>query len=100
MGKQPKNSLSEALKQSEGALHATPETPEPEPEPKPTPSENGKPRKTPLTRQDTKVIMGHFPKKVYKQLQYLRIETDKDIQKLLADALNLLFVKHDKPPIA
>ena len=98
MGKQPKNSLSEALKQSEGELHTPLETPEPEPTPAVV--ENGSPRKTPSTRQDTKVVMGHFPKEVHTQIHYLRIETDRSIQDLVAEALNLLFTKYDKPPIA
>ena len=98
MRKQPKNSLSEVLQQSEGALHAPPETSAPEP--KPPVVENGSPRKTPATRRDTKVVMGHFPKEVHTQLQYLRIETEQNMQELVAEALNLLFVKHDKPPIA
>ena len=96
MNKQPKNSLSEVLKQSEGELHTPLETPEPEP----TASENGSPRKTPSTRQGTKVIMGHFPEEVHTQVQYLRIETKQNVQALVAEALNLLFTKYDKPPIA
>ena len=98
MNKQPNNNLSEGLKQSEGALHTPPETPEPDPK---TPVvENGSRRKTPATRQNTKVVMGHFPKDVHTQLQYLRIETDQNMQELVAEALNLLFVKYEKPPIA
>ena len=96
MNKQPKNSLSEVLKQSEGELHTPLETPEPEP----TVAENGSPRKTPSTRQGTKVIMGHFPEEVHTQVQYLRIETKQNVQALVAEALNLLFTKYDKPPIA
>ena len=84
MNKQPNNNLSEVLKQSEGALHTPPETPEPEPT-QPV-VENGNPRKTPATRQNTKVVMGHFPKDVHTQLQYLRIETDqKNMQELVAE---------------
>ena len=98
MRKQPKNSLSEVLQQSEGELHTPLETPEPEP--KPTVVENGSPRKTPSTSQGTKVIMGHFPEEVHTQVQYLRIETKQNVQELVAEALNLLFTKYDKPPIA
>ena len=35
-----------------------------------------------------------------KQLSMLKIETGKDEQDLVADALNLLFERHGKPPIA
>ena len=98
MKKQPNNSLSEVLKQSEGDLHAPPEPPESEPTPPVV--ENGTSRKTPSTRQNTKVVMGHFSKEVHTQLQYLRIETDQNMQELVAEALNLLFVKYEKPPIA
>lgn len=94
MAKQPKNNLTEILKQSEGDLH-TPEATEPEPVVK-----NENPNKRPACREGTKVIMGHFPEEVHTQMQYLRIETKKSGQDLLADALNLLFAKHDKPPIA
>ena len=35
-----------------------------------------------------------------KQLAMLKIETGKDEQDLVADALNMLFERHGKPPIA
>ena len=35
-----------------------------------------------------------------KQLAMLKIETDKDEQDLMAEALNLLFEQYGKPPIA
>ena len=86
---QPDNNLTAILKQSEGDLH------DPKPEAK-----NQNQSKRPACREGRKVIMGHFPEEVHTQLQYLRIETKKTGQELLADALNMLFVKHDKPPIA
>ena len=89
--RQPNNDLTAVLKQSEGALH------KPEPVVK---DENRSQSKRPSSREGTKVIMGHFPEEVHTQIQYLRIETKKTTQELLADALNGLFVKHDKPPIA
>ena len=87
---QPTNNLSSVLQQSEGELHKQEPT-------KPVSESNGK---RPACREGTKVIMGHFSEEVHTQLQYLRIETKKSGQELLGDALNLLFVKHDKPPIA
>ena len=51
-------------------------------------------------REGKKMISGYFDKKVHQQLKLIALETDKPIQHLLGDALNALFVMHDKPPIA
>lgn len=85
----PNNSLTAILQQSEGELH------KPEPVAK-----NQSESKRPACRAGKKVAMCHIHEDVHIQLEYLRIETRKTKQELLCDALNLLFVKHDKPPIA
>lgn len=92
MGKQPKNNLTEVLKQSEGGLHA-PETPNHDPvvETK---------SKRPACREGKKVVMCHVDEDVHTQLEYLKIETKSTKQDLVSEALNLLFAKYDKPPIA
>jgi hypothetical protein len=45
-------------------------------------------------------IAGFFSKEASKQLRLLALETDGTVQSLLAEALNDLFTKHRKPPIA
>ena len=45
-------------------------------------------------------IAGFFSKGASKQLRLLALETDGTVQSLLAEALNDLFAKHHKPPIA
>jgi hypothetical protein len=45
-------------------------------------------------------IAGFFSKEASKQLRLLALETDGTVQSLLAEALNDLFAKHRKPPIA
>ena len=54
----------------------------------------------PLSREGKKPIQGFFPPEVRKQLKTLAIERDQNNQALIAEALNLLFMKHKKPPIA
>ena len=45
-------------------------------------------------------IAGFFSKEASKQLRLLALETDGTVQSLLPEALNDLFAKHHKPPIA
>ena len=54
----------------------------------------------PPSRQGKKMISGHFDKDVHRQLKILAIEKDTSIQKLLSEALNALFERNNKPPIA
>ena len=54
----------------------------------------------PASRQGKKMISGHFDKDVHRQLKMLAIERDTSIQDLLSEALNALFERNDKPPIA
>ena len=54
----------------------------------------------PPSRQGKKMISGHFDKAVHRQLKLLAIEKDTSIQSLLSEALNALFERNDKPPIA
>ena len=61
--------------------------------PKPTPT-------VPPSRQGKKMISGHFDKDVHRQLKMLALERDTSIQNLLSEALNALFERNNKPPIA
>jgi hypothetical protein len=47
-----------------------------------------------------KVIAGHFDPAVSKQLRKLALEQDSTVQTLLIEAINELFVKYRRPPIA
>ena len=51
-------------------------------------------------RRHTKQIVGHFDPAVSKQLKQLALERDTTIQGLLGEALNDLFIKYEKSPIA
>lgn len=69
----------------------TPETPEPQ--------EVRQPRnyRTAQTRSDTRQIGGHFKAEAAQTLKVIAAEQDKDVQELLAEALNMLFSKYGKP---
>ena len=54
----------------------------------------------PPSRQGKKMISGHFDKDVHRQLKMLALEQETSIQNLLSQALNALFERNDKPPIA
>ena len=52
------------------------------------------------SRRSTKMIGAHFPREVSTALNILSAEQDTTNQALLAEALNDLFSKYGKPPIA
>ena len=89
--RQPKTNLKQALENTQGL----------------SPQERGKvaapPKpKNPLppSRQGKKPVIGYFDKAAHLQLKMLALEKEMSIQALLAEALNMLFKVHDKPPIA
>jgi hypothetical protein len=103
MPKRP--SLSAALQDASGKQPA--KTVEQSPAPQPISQESietdaGKTtaRYTPPSRKGTKAITGHFDPAVSKQLKQLSLDHDTSVQALLAEALNDLFQKYSKPPIA
>lgn len=63
------------------------------------PPEISKRQRRPLSRENTKLIGGHFDPGVAKQLKMLAAEEDTTIQALLEQALDLLFVKKGKSKI-
>ena len=89
--RQPKTNLKQALENTNG--HSPPEPvkvdAQPKPKSQPCPSRRGK-----------KPVIGYFDKAAHLQLKMLALEKETSIQNLLADALNMLFKVHDKPPIA
>ena len=66
---------------------------------KTTPQTAAKSKKPP-SRMNTKAITGHFDPSVSKQLKMLAVTQDSSIQELLREAINDLFTKHGKNPIA
>ncbi|MCA8927028.1 MAG: hypothetical protein KDC18_03100 [Alphaproteobacteria bacterium] len=54
----------------------------------------------PPSRQGKKTIAGHFDPAVSRQLRALGLEQDRTVQDLMSEALNGLFEKYGKPPIA
>ena len=90
----PKGDLKQLLEKSNGVVTA----PESEQESVET-TESSKSQRCPA-RQGKKMVTGYFDVKAHRQLKQLSLETDKSIQALLGDALNMLFAFHDKPPIA
>ena len=67
----------------------------------PTPMSEPAPAKSaPTGRQGTKLIGGHFAPEVSTQLRILAAEEGTTVQKLLAEALDDLFVKKGKGRVA
>jgi hypothetical protein len=54
----------------------------------------------PPSRQGKRAIAGFFDPAAARQLKHLALERDTSIQALLAEALNDLFGKYGRPPIA
>ncbi len=54
----------------------------------------------PPSRVGKKTIAGHFDPAAARQLKALAVDQDRTVQALLGEALNDLFAKHGKPPIA
>ena len=59
-----------------------------------------KPRKVGKPRPEMKQAIVYQPPAVMKQLKMLAAELDTTQQKLWAEALNMMFQKYGKPPIA
>ena len=51
-------------------------------------------------RAGKRMIGFYIPDAAYRQLRQLGLDEDTTNQDLLTEALNMLFQKHDKPPIA
>jgi hypothetical protein len=54
----------------------------------------------PPSRQGKKAITGHFDPAVSRQLKQIALDNGTSIQALLAEAMNDLFIKHKRNPIA
>ena len=72
-----------------------------DPAPSPaTPAEASAARAAPGGRQGTKLIGGHFAPEVSTQLRILAAEEGTTVQRLLAEALDDLFVKRGRSRVA
>lgn len=54
----------------------------------------------PPSRKGKKIISGYFDPAVARQLKQLALDNDATVQSLLTEALNDLFVKYNKKPLA
>jgi predicted transcriptional regulator len=52
------------------------------------------------SRTGRKTVAGHFDPAVSRQLRTLALERDTSLQELLREAINDLFVKYKKAPLA
>jgi hypothetical protein len=52
------------------------------------------------SRHGKKVVAGHFDPAVSRQLHHIALEEDTSVQALLQEAINDLFTKRGKPPVA
>jgi predicted transcriptional regulator len=46
------------------------------------------------------MVSGHFDSAVVRQLKQLALDHDSTVQALLGEAINELFIKHNRKPIA
>src|SRR5271166_6681456 len=67
-----------------------------EPPPAPTPEQDQPSYRTAQTRADTRQVSGHFKPDVAQTLRLIAAEQGKDIQEILAEALNMIFARYGK----
>lgn len=53
--------------------------------------------RTAQTRTDTRQVSAHFKPEVAQTLKLIAAEQDKDLQEVIAEALNMLFARYGKP---
>ena len=61
-----------------------------------TPEPVARSYRTAQTRADTRQVSGHFKPDVAQTLRLIAVEQDRDIQEILAEALNMLFERYGK----
>jgi hypothetical protein len=49
------------------------------------------------TRASTRQLSGHFPAEDVQAFRVLAAELDRDVQELLAEAINMVFERHGRP---
>lgn len=84
------------MKTSLKALVAA-DAPAPQPSAPPPDKAQSEPSyRTAQTRADTRQIGGHFKPEVAQTLRLIAVEQDKDVQEILAEALNMVFGRYGK----
>jgi len=53
--------------------------------------------RTAATRTDTRQVSAHFNPEAARTVKLIAVEQDKDVQEVLAEALNMLFSRYGKP---
>ncbi len=53
--------------------------------------------RTAKTRSDTRQVSAHFKVEVSQTLKLIAVEQDRDLQEILAEALNMIFERYGKP---
>jgi hypothetical protein len=67
-------------------------------EPQPAP-QKAEPKAARTYREGKKLVSAHVPQEVHRELRLMAIEDDSDLQHLIEEAIDLLFVKKGKPPM-
>ena len=83
------------MKTSLKSLVATDAPPPQQPLPQPE-ARSATSYRTAQTRSDTRQIGGHFKPEVAQTLRLIAVEQDKDVQEILAEALNMVFGRYGK----
>lgn len=104
MTEKPRNAMQAVLDRAAQAEAPPPSPPSEKasirkPRMRSAPSPDTKPFERP-SRQNTRLIGGHFPPEVSRQLRILAAEEDTTVQALLEEAINLLMAKKAKGRIA
>src|SRR5271166_3365271 len=86
-----KSSLKELANRSGG--NAATIAPEP---PAPAPEQDRRSYRTAQTRTETRQVSGHFKPDVAQALRLIAAEQGRDIQEILAEALNMVFARYGK----
>jgi len=88
------NALADALRNSGSTVAAAP-APD-----LPVPVEQEPPAASAPSRRNTKAITVHFPEEVRRQLKSMAAEEGRSMEDMIAEALNLLFVRHRRAELA
>ena len=88
-----KSSLKELASRSSGVSSAAIVAPE---SPAPAPEQDQRSYRTAQTRVETRQVSGHFKPDVAQTLRLIAAEQGRDIQEILAEALNMVFARYGK----
>jgi hypothetical protein len=92
--------LASALRDSGATVASPAPVHAPSPPPRTAPAVLERAGATQTSRLGTKAITVHFPEEVRRQLKTLAAEEGRNIEDMVAEALNLLFAKYRKAELA